>query len=272
MQHWRRCFSAAAANGGGETIPHGRSQAWFVAGAAAAALAALGTALGYHALFVPLNALAAGWPDTVLESITDLGDSLVALAALLFFVRHRPRTVRLGVIAGILSALLSRGLKSILALPRPAAVLPLDSFHLTGPALLTRGFPSGHTVTAFVAALVFGWFEPRRSRRLGWLALAAGVGWSRIGAGAHWPLDVLGGILVAGVSVLLAAPLAQRWAWAETPAGRATFTTLLCACAVALLFYQPLYPLGVPLVRTIAVAALGSQLWALIRAHGEIER
>jgi membrane-associated phospholipid phosphatase len=269
MHRWRHCFAvpAAAADGGSETIPHGRPQAWFVAGAATAALAVLGAALGYHALFVPLNALAAGWPATALESVTDLGDSVVALVALLFFVRHKLRTVRLGVTAGILSALLSRSLKSALELPRPAAVLPLDSFHLTGPALLTRGFPSGHTVTAFVAALVFGWFEPRRSRRLGWLALAAVVGWSRIGAGAHWPLDVFGGVSVASVSVLLAAPLAERWTWAVTPAGRATLTALLCACAIALLFYQPLYPLGVPLARAIAVAALGGQLWAVIRAR-----
>jgi len=250
-----------------EPVAHGRRDIWIIVLSATVIVAAVSAIFGYHALFVPINTLAAGWPDTLLESLSDLGDSLVALTALLFFVPKRPHTVRLGIVAAGLSTLLSNGLKAAFALPRPAAVLASNRFHLVGPGLLTRGFPSGHTVTAFVAAAVFGWFEPRPVIRWCWLALAAAIGWSRVAVGAHWPLDVLAGTAVGGVSVLLAAPLAQRWHGGIAPAGCALLATILCGCAIALLFYTPLYPLGIPLVRAIAVAALATWLWVLARAH-----
>jgi membrane-associated phospholipid phosphatase len=61
-----------------------------------------------------------------------------------------------------------------------------------------RSFPSGHTATAFAFATGAG-------RELAWTrpplyALAVLVGYSRVHAGVHYPLDVIGGAL-AGVAV-----------------------------------------------------------------------
>lgn len=78
-----------------------------------------------------------------------------------------------------------------------------------------HGFPSGHAATAFaaVAALV-GWLPPRRR---GWLlAVASGIGASRILLNAHFLSDVLGGGLFgwwageAGLS-LVSRYVAPRW-------------------------------------------------------------
>jgi membrane-associated phospholipid phosphatase len=62
----------------------------------------------------------------------------------------------------------------------------------------SRSFPSGHTATAFAFATGAG-------RELAWTrpplyALAVLVGYSRVNAGVHYPLDVIGGAL-AGVAV-----------------------------------------------------------------------
>jgi undecaprenyl-diphosphatase len=62
-------------------------------------------------------------------------------------------------------------------------------------------FPSGHTATSFACATVLAFFVPRAAPAFYLLALA--IGFSRIYVGVHWPLDVVGGI-VLGVAVGLA--------------------------------------------------------------------
>jgi membrane-associated phospholipid phosphatase len=73
------------------------------------------------------------------------------------------------------------------------------------PAVSTPGdpsFPSGHTMTAFAAAVVVGAFYPR----LRWLllGLATLVGLSRVYLGVHFLADVLAGA-AAGVAIGLCA-------------------------------------------------------------------
>lgn len=62
-------------------------------------------------------------------------------------------------------------------------------------------FPSGHTSTSFACATVLSFFVPRAAPAFYLLAVA--IGFSRIYVGVHWPLDVLGGV-VLGLAVGLA--------------------------------------------------------------------
>ncbi|MEY4295286.1 MAG: hypothetical protein RLY82_974 [Pseudomonadota bacterium] len=85
-------------------------------------------------------------------------------------------------------------LKTLFAVPRPAAVLSSDEFHLIGYKLETISFPSGHSLTSFAGAiiLVLG-LELKGWRMLAVFGLATLIALSRIAVGAHWPIDILAG-------------------------------------------------------------------------------
>ena len=85
--------------------------------------------------------------------------------------------------------------------PRPAAGEILRVTEHPG----STSFPSGHlifiTISAAVLMLCIGHrFLPRWARPIGWALVAAlvlAVGLDRIYVGAHWPTDVLAGVLIA---------------------------------------------------------------------------
>lgn len=62
-------------------------------------------------------------------------------------------------------------------------------------------FPSGHTVLAFAVAFSIYFYN----KKLGtiFLTAAALVSLGRIYVGVHYPLDIFGGVLIAGCSVLV---------------------------------------------------------------------
>ena len=97
--------------------------------------------------------------------------------------------------------------------PRPAVGQILRITEHPG----STSYPSGHlifiTVSAAVLMLCLGYrYLPRWARPIGWLVVAAivvTVGLDRIYTGAHWPSDVLAGILIA--VAWLAFVLSVRW-------------------------------------------------------------
>lgn len=108
-----------------------------------------------------------------------------------------------------LSLILSRGiLTEIIRFfydrERPFSALGFESLinHSSGSA-----FPSGHAAFYFSLALAVYFFYriQKQSNKWGWIFLTSAlfIGIARIFVGVHWSSDILGGVIVAGVSVFV---------------------------------------------------------------------
>jgi undecaprenyl-diphosphatase len=156
-------------------------------------------------LALALTAIGRAWPGETLIA------TIVVVALLIRGARRAAFLVAAAALAGTINVLT----KQIVASPRPTADLVQIIQVANG-----SGFPSGH---AFGATLFYGaiWIvvpavvsNPIACRLLRAVAIliAVGICWSRVRLGAHWPTDVLGGVLW-GMSALslLAALYVSDW-------------------------------------------------------------
>ncbi len=240
---------------------------WLLPALALLALLPLSDVARNQALFLSLNHAVALLPDALWSMLTVLGDTLVALTLLLILLNRHPQIVLAVLLASLPAMLLSHGLKEAFDMARPYAVLG-DQVHIIGCVLKARAFPSGHTTTIFVLAAVL--VGSLRSTRVSTLLLigAVLVGFSRIAVGAHWPLDVVGGIVCGWLSGLIGLDWARRVNWADRPRVRVGMRLLLMACALKLYFdYTSGYPLARPFEQAIALLALAFNLLPTPKKH-----
>ncbi|ALM36992.1 phosphatase PAP2 family protein [Streptomyces sp. FR-008] len=136
-----------------------------------------------------------------------------ALAAVTVLWLWRRGTVRLAVTVGVAclgAAAAQQLLKAAVGRERPEWPDPVDTAHFAA-------YPSGHAMTATVVCglVVWGLHRVKAARPVlvaAWtvaVVSVAGVGLTRVWLGVHWPTDVLGGWLLGGLTVALAA-LAYR--------------------------------------------------------------
>ncbi|WP_151734721.1 phosphatase PAP2 family protein ['Paenibacillus yunnanensis' Narsing Rao et al. 2020] len=131
-----------------------------------------------------------------------IGISLAAMALLFFILKHRTELVFF-LAAGLGSQLLNSAMKLWFRRERP-------TFHRLAEAT-GYSFPSGHSMAAFTlyGALAFLLWRHMRSGRerllllLSAVLITAGIGWSRIYLGVHYPSDVIGGYAASGAWLML---------------------------------------------------------------------
>ena len=137
----------------------------------------------------------------------------------IFLVAQRNRSERILLFAQVaLVTVIGRGiiveaLHYFYPYPRPIALGITPLFQEIGNA-----FPSGHASFLFgLAAVMLLW-----NRRWGsaYLALALINGLGRIIAGVHWPLDIVGGILVGFGSLFITEVLLKPYLEAIRPIGK----------------------------------------------------
>lgn len=193
-------------------------------------------------IFLAINALYSHTP-ILAHNFTQLGDASVSLALLLCFALIAPKLWEALIASSLLSLILCQGLKAFYAMPRPARIFG-DSFNIIGEKLMgANSFPSGHTVTIFttLSVILFAFMPKARKWRLpftlGVVLFGALVGLSRVGVGAHYPLDVLSGALlgcVCGIFGVLVASRTRTFAWLDSRFGLLIFA-LFCAVEVVLI-------------------------------------
>jgi membrane-associated phospholipid phosphatase len=216
------------------------------------------------------------WWDNIMIALTQLGDTHVMLWIILLvnlpwlmsagrkFSEKLPLYLVVFSIVLVLATVISQSLKWLVVELRPAGVLSPELLHILGKTLTYYSFPSGHTVTAFSGMCILLPIIPV-SWRWGALALAAGIGFSRIGVGAHWPIDVASGAflgIVAGMMGWRIALWLQQKKLAKNSfsnkvyRGLAMLGLFIMATNVA---YTPFYDLEYRTIR-LALIALGLAL------------
>ena len=226
------------------------------------ALAALGflavAILGLNQpLFLQLNKIGPATSDFLWANITVLGDTLVALALCLPLWRRRPDLVWALLFTVLLSSIWVQGLKHLLEVPRPPAVLP--ELHVIGPAYKAGSFPSGHATTAFAIAglLVLG--LKINALNIVVILLAATVAISRSIVGVHWPLDILAGLFGGWLCAALALYLGKKTiGFGERPWVQWLLGGLLIFCSLVLIYGNAKsgYPMTLNFQRAIGLACL----------------
>ncbi len=156
-------------------------------------------------LFLVLNQAFSGpWVSRFFMLVTRFGDGLVLIAVILplmFFFRRTDfkRHILALVISVAASGLIVNGLKVAVDRPRPPEHFAGSGVEVHAPlgSPPDRSFPSGHTQTAFGAAVYLACMY--RSLSLLFLTIASLVGLSRIALGVHFPADVAVGALFGSV-------------------------------------------------------------------------
>lgn len=134
-----------------------------------------------------------------------LGYFLILLALYLIFSRSTDWRIRYqSLLFTVLALILARGiLTEIIRFfynrPRPFAALEITPL-LSHEAVAS--FPSGHAAFYFALALAVFYFL---DRSWGWKLIGAAflIGLARVFVGIHWPLDIVGGLVMALLSVWL---------------------------------------------------------------------
>ncbi|MHC6222942.1 phosphatase PAP2 family protein [Arthrobacter sp. MMS24-S77] len=161
-----------------------------------------------------VSRLPEGRHDAILKNLSEAatkGKLWFAVAGVLGAVSGKPRNAAIhGLLAlGVASAVTNLGFKSLLPRARP---LPehLPVFRFVNPQPTSSSMPSGHSASAVAFTLGVALVHPRLGAALA--PVAAGVAYSRVHTGAHWPSDVLLGSTIGAGAALLT----RKW-WPLRP-------------------------------------------------------
>jgi membrane-associated phospholipid phosphatase len=137
---------------------------------------------------------------------TNMGDGLICVLLTLILLLFNYRKGFLMGSSYIITSLIAQVIKRIVATPRPVIYFKAEAgkmYLVKGVAMLeTLSFPSGHSVSAFSAAVVLTYITPKKGWGLLFLLLAILVGYSRMYLSEHFFEDVVGGS-VLGVMITI---------------------------------------------------------------------
>jgi len=150
--------------------------------------------------------------DFLLRFFADylFGILLIVSAVIILRLRQkRGETIVRGFFAGLCAIIIDKSSGLVYHHDRPFVVLGKDAEALNPH---NNSFPSDHALVVFTAALIV--WVATKNWKLG-MALLAGcvaVGWARVLALVHWPIDIVGSFCIAAVMVAIwfTIPLPRR--------------------------------------------------------------
>ncbi|KLN56766.1 phosphatase PAP2 family protein [Variovorax paradoxus] len=155
------------------------------------------------------------WVLSAASALAPWGSWLCGAILVAALWRRRADRVYLCIVAAMagVTSLVSHAIAQPLNTPRPF-VLGLAPAYIEHAG--RGGLPSTHAAVMFLVALAFLLRPGLRRLGVALLALAAATGWARIYVGVHFPLDIVAGLLLAGV-IAGALAIAQRCVHAAMP-------------------------------------------------------
>lgn len=180
------------------------------------------------------------------QNLTQLGDAFVVLCLLSILLIYFPKIWENLLSASLISLLFSRILKEYFDVPRPATIHNIDAFTIIGKkAVGFSSFPSGHSITVFttLTVLLIAFLPKSLPKRILYvitlLAFGLVLAFTRVGVGAHHPLDVISGSAIGCISAILGILINQKyniWTWIGNPKYFPVFILLFLGGFVTLIF------------------------------------
>jgi membrane-associated phospholipid phosphatase len=174
-----------------------------------------------------------------------MGDALIFLSFLTLLLLYVPKVWESLLSALLVSAIFSNVLKNIFAVPRPAATFDNNSFVIIGEKLTGHNsLPSGHSMTVFtiLTVLILAFLPKKWNTKILWSFLMISIGlllaFTRVGVGAHYPLDVLSGSnigIISGLSGIFISRKYPIWSWINNKKYYPIFILLFIICAVVVI-------------------------------------
>lgn len=206
---------------------------------AAAVIASQGTNEG---VFLWFNAESQVLPAWFWSNMTFVADTLFAVAVIGTVASRAPHMFNTAFVLLITGTAFVHGLKFLLEIPRPPAVLDPDVFNVIGPVVKNHAFPSGHSFTALATAGLIMVYTRSTPCAVAVLVIALVAAASRAAVGAHWPLDILVGSASGLIFAALAKYLTESQWWLQGEKLERFTAALLTITSVVLIFHQSKYP------------------------------
>lgn len=151
-------------------------------------------------IYFSVNGLYTPFADFIAPYITDIGDGITILVLSASWALVNYRKAFLLLTSYLLTALAAQLIKHVVNAPRPKLYFStlLSRIHFVkGVEVFTvQSFPSGHTVTAFSAAVVITYCCKNKYWAIPLLLIAILVGYSRMYLSEHFFEDVIAGSVI----------------------------------------------------------------------------
>lgn len=178
-------------------------------------------------------------------NLTQLGDASVFLSFIIFLILYTPKIWESLLTASLASLIFSFTLKRIFSVPRPAQVFDNNTFIITGKAIVgNTSLPSGHALTmvTILTVLMYGFTPKSKINRIFYIIMffliALVLITTRVGVGAHYPLDVLIGGIIGYICALIGIFGSRKyeiWAWIGNKKFCPLFMVLIIGCSITLI-------------------------------------